>query len=367
MSFIGNYSEEKENLVPPPPEKPQGPTLASVLQDPKESALFGSMLKAEGADSALMLRLADSKLEPGDMRELEVYRAQFFEKKERVKTVNAVVTKETIVDFAASHPELQQIINMVGPDKAVGILQAQMARLAVEEPPRFDEIFNKVRILGEARKRAEELDKIVEERVQKLGLDTTTVAKILAIDNTAERKKKLSELVKEKYKAAGEMASWKNLWRGKKDVDIEREVVGLDMNKMYIETRLSEIDHHMERVGEVLALDMENNADLRHALAREITGEKKVEEKNSGFKEMKSSLMSDETLMSEWAEFKAAEADWATKSDADKTAARDRFVQEYQKKREDTIKKGKGFWSSIFSGMFSLYTIDSAKKDKLKL
>jgi hypothetical protein len=113
---------------------------------------------------------------------------------------------------------------------------------------------------------------------------------------------------------------------------------------------------------------MNNNEDLRHALAREIVGDKRpLEEKNTGFKEVRDCLMSDETLSSEWETYKSTENGWATKTDVDKKAARDKFADDYKKKREEKLKKGKGFWTGIFGGIFSMYTIDDAKKDTLKL
>ncbi len=367
MSIIGSYSEEKDKLTPPPPEKEHGPTLSSVLNDPKESAFFGAMLKEKGADPDLMKRLADAKLDQGDIERLEDYRSQFVEQKERVKNVNTAITKETIKDFASSHPELQQIVNMVGPEKAVGVLQAQMDRIAMEDPWRFEQIFDKVRILLEARERAETLDKDITEQVAKLGIDESEVAKILAIDNASERREGLTALVKARYEALGKLSGWKNLWTGMKSNDIDDIVNDLNIRKAHIETRIAEINQRMIQVGEVVALDINRNDDLRHALAQEILGQKKVEEKNAGFKEMKGSLMSDESLNEEWEVFKQAQADWATKTDADRVAARDSFVQEYQKKRQEKVNAGKGFWAGIFKGMFSLYTITQEKKDNLKL
>ena len=122
----------------------------------------------------------------------------------------------------------------------------------------------------------------------------------------------------------------------------------------------------LEQMGGVLALDVNNNPDLRNAMAREIIGEKAAKEESASYKDMKSDMPTDEGFESEWEVFKNSKAGWSALPDAEKLLRRDEFAKSYEDKLKEKTDKKRGFWAHMFRATFNLFDVNT-KKANLKL
>lgn len=346
--------EEQEN-----PKNPTGPTLKAIIGDTKKSALFGSFLQHEGGKSVqkLVTRLFEGNLSEGDIAELAEYRTAFVEKIGRAEAVSAALTVENINQFASNSKELTDIINTIGADRAVAVVKGQIEKLVIEDEEQFELIASNLGQLQYFQKgEMEETNNKIRGYLAKYKIDEQSYVRILQNPNMAARLEELSELIHSKMSRLGKVFDF---FSGRSMVGAR--IGGAEDNKVEIELAIEQLNFHMQSVGEALALTVDQNSDVRHALSQELIGEKPEKEKKTGFKEMKGGMPDGEAIDEAWDEYKTGVTDWATLSSVDQDAQRELFRKKYQK---ETLENNEfsGFWASFFKSFFS----SMMKKKSLK-
>ncbi len=344
--------EKKEQTTPPP----QGHTLAEVLQDKNKSHLFGKLLE-EGGNKHLAARLAEGKLEESDIQLLEEQRKIFSEKITQSEKVERLLTKENIIDFARNHPEFEKIINLVGPEKAIKVIQSQLKEISITDEGRFNVIASLMEAY-DSNKNGEY--KEINDKVGKLLKDNKISEKeyldVLAIVDPDEKEKALKRLSVKTFGGFKKALNYFGLYEAKDTFESLKE------SEISLEDSITQLNIHNESIGSALFLSVSGNDDMRKALFGELLNEKAPEEPKSGFREAKKETFNESEFGTAWEDKKKATPGYATLG-AGQEAVKQAFIDE-QKKAYKEKNEGKGFWHEILSAITE--ALISSKKDKLK-
>ncbi|MCE9549322.1 hypothetical protein K8Q98_02905 [Candidatus Nomurabacteria bacterium] len=349
MGILDTFRKSKEVERPNAAPVKKGFTLAEILQDKEKSHLFGKLLERYGRED-LSLRLTKGELEENDIANLEQDRLHFVEIMDKAEKVKGLLTTENVVEFAHNHPEFEQIVNLVGPEKAKKVIQGQLVELAFADEYRFDIIADRVETYesyknGEYKKLNEKVEKMLEDG----NFTEQEYIDALNIQDPKAKKKALQELASKsqgKFKKVVNFLSRGKFTRGKLE---ELENNGISMEKA-----LEELNSHQSEIGSVLFGTMTADKGMREALHAEITGVKKEGEKKTSFgdaRREKAAVFNQASFDAAWEEFKKREA-YGAAHHYEKDGLKDMFIEEQKQAYREKSGEAKGFWESIFSSFF---------------
>ncbi len=338
--------KEKKNQGPLPPE---GHTLKEVLADKEHSDLFGEFLAQNGLKD-LAERIRDKTLTESDIDLLEEQRKIFSGKMTQTEKLKESITEENIVGFARANPDFQKIVNLVGPGRAVKVIQSQLKELSITDEARFKNIVKKIEAHD---KHKNGKYKEINDQVEKLLADNKISSKeyldVFAIEDFNERRKAQEKLAR-KYGRKWFHGLNKDLFAMLMDSgDSTEEQVKL-------------LSAKEKAIGSALFATISENESVRKSLFAELVGEKAPVESKIGFNEAKKGTLDEKKFDENW-EHEKQQSDYDSQPPDVQENIRNVFVDE-QKQKYREANKGKGFWASIFEAMFERMIND--KKAKLK-
>lgn len=344
-----NAKEEAKTKDPNDVEQP-GRTLTDIIADKSESAIFGSFLKKEGPSGVeLAERLAKNELRAEDLKALEVRRLEHIQKMHEVEGLEKQMTPEYVANFAKYSPKFQEIVNLIGPEKAASALQSQMRELLVSDQDRFNNLSNKMKELMTFRRgELSDTDKAIIEECKKNGVSEADFMKALAMEDEEERKEFLKGHVRNSYKWYKKGADFITFGKWSKE-----DAKNLAAKKDDMDAVLETLNNHISGVGGMLEDVVDGNDAVRGAFAAEIIGEKIPKpEPQKTFKEARSEKATEEKMIDdEWLKYKAAVKFDTLATQPEKDAEIAKFRQQMIDQEKEKNKK-KGFWASLFASLF---------------
>lgn len=325
---------------------PEENTLIAILADEERSAHFGELLN-HGPDEDIELaeRLFTQKLNPGDMILLEKRRGEAVKRFESVENTEKFVTEENILSLGKLNPDFQNIINLVGPDKAIDVIKNELSGIAFTDNARYiniEKAINKLNKFNETKYK--DLDDEVAQISKESGIKDSVYIKLLAIENKDEREKSIRKEIRNTYGIISLGMDW--MTGQSKITAAELATKRNDILKVR-----NELERNIKNIGKLLSISVDENELMRKSLAKELTGssENSNEEKAFGFKNSRDSVPTVENTKVEWEKYKK-DIKWDNlTSSQDKDDKKRDFAESIAKKRS----KGKGgFWEILFSSMF---------------
>lgn len=356
--FRKSKEEKKEHSTPPA----KGFTLAEILNDGKSFHLFGKILEKEG-DKELAQKIAEGKIEEGDIELLEQARLKYQEKVQVSEGVENLLTEETIVEIARNHPDFEKIVNLVGPKKAISAIKSQLREICITDEARFDTIAEPLKNHDSYKKgEFKKTELAVEKMCKDKGISPKAYLEALAIEDPEEKQTALKKLVKEKYgkfEKGINFLSLGALTRSGMD--------DLKAGEASLEEALAEMNAHQEAIGDALFASVSGNEDMRNALARELISEKAPKvEPEVGFGDAKKEVIgafTDAACDKDWEDLKV-KTGYDSQDDLGQDVIKDEFINAQKEKYKKKGPASKGFWASIFAALFEK-KIEN-KKDTLK-
>lgn len=348
----------RDNVTPPP----KGESLAEILKDQKKSDLFGEMLGKSGHEE-IALKIVEKRLEEEDLAFLESARQAFLEKMARAEELEKWVNKENVLALAKNHPGFQIVVNLVGLERAVKVIQGQFKKLAIEDEEAFENLAIGIETYegfkgGKYKARNEETEKMLKER----NIKVPEYEEAMKIKDEKKRKKALRVLARKSFGKFRKAVDLITFYRSSKKMAGNLEETG-ELNKATV----AELDNYQDDILATLYSSM-NNQSVRDTIASELMGEKTGEsgqEQKVGFMDAKKvgpESFDEAKYLSDW-EAEKAKTNFGSSDPAQQAAIRDRF-QVQQKQAHQEQNKKKGFWRSFFAGLWEK-TIDD-KKNILK-
>jgi hypothetical protein len=293
---LESYKKEQERLEKEEakkagtPEEPEDTlTLKEIMKDDKQNALLGEMVEHDGdaTDKEMFARLVSDKMETSDIDALSKFRGKFAERMRDAESIQEELTPELAREIAENNPDLKKVMGLVGPEGIVSAVQETIKKMAVSDPETFKKISKQVEAVKRFREGdLKKLDDDIKEKCKKEGINADKFAKALAIEDDAERKKALVDLVKGEWGTGG----WSSFKRGLNAIDstisklfgadsyLEEKANRLSDTKQQIDDAFDELAKHKKKLGSVLAGSIKGNKDLFEALSREIVGGPKKKE-----------------------------------------------------------------------------------------
>jgi|GEM_PF-4901640 len=338
--------QEKENKAAQPPA---GHTVAEILKDKEKSDLFGQLLKREGKEE-LALRLAEGKLEYGDMDLLESQRILFSEAMERSEKIGKMLSAESITELGRNNQNFERIVNLLGIERAAKVIRGQLMELAINDEQRFNRIGQRLEDMEKYRKgEYKEINDQVEKLCKESGITPKEYLDALAIEDKKEKEKKLKELAQKAHVGFKKFINIITLGKYGKNLTLAKLMDG----ETSLEDVMKKLDQYYEEIGQSLSYTVENNQSMRQAMSQELIGEKGATASQEGFGDAKKEAGDqkfDETKFDkEWEAYKKA-ADYDAHP-GDQETIKDMFIDEQQKKYGGKGAEG-GFWASIFTVLF---------------
>ncbi len=353
-------------------ETPEPLTLKDIMADKEKSSLFVKMLDHDGGqeEKNLLVRLSTSKLEEADVDALSNYRKKFEVKMQRVENVKEQITEEMAIEIAERNPDIKKLLDNVGADSIVSIVQDRLGDLSVTEPERFNRFAKSIENMQSFQKgKFNELQNNVEKMCKEKNLNGDEYLKALAIEDPDEREKALVSLVRD---------SWGDGFLGKSRRFLDllsfkafsaNGTIELDKNKSEVDAVFQELDKKKKSIGKILAATIKGSDDMREALAKSISGESTKKEQ-FGFKDAKSvPQIKEGEIQKRWEEQKAegfygsnGTKTWDKMSVVEQDSARDNFLNDI--KTEQASKRKVGLWSLIFGSIFEAFLLDQKKNLK---
>ena len=358
MSILENSWKKKEaaNQTAQKEKDKNKLTTADILSDTENNKLFGDFLQ-KNRKVLLAKRLRENKLSAKDLRDLEGLRSEFSSKMEKAKEIGDFLTVETVRSMASRNPEFSLLLDQVGEARMLNVWKNKLKELSMKDETRFERVYKSISGYKENIKESEDEIK----RLCKLNnIEETAFEKILGMpgETPAERQARAKAIESELNKKCGYFKRFFYTQVAAKDIEVETENL-LSMS-------FAEIDQNIKDLGEVLQSTLNENKDMREALNREITGDKKPGRRDSAFQETTKHVMTEDQILQEWQTSRPA--NFETMDLAAQESTRDDFLQKIQAKKENDmgeVKKKGGFWSKIIEGVFSAFFI-GFNKNKLK-
>ena len=321
--------------------------VGNILADKKQSALFGQFLEsapdelgeAPGAGKERRERLFKDESTPEDKERLIEQKKQFLERQKEVERVSKAFTPKFIDQLASYSPQLETLVEFGGAEAVHSALTSKLEMFAMMQPEHFGEI---VQAYDEVIKNAEAANQRIEEICQKYNITSKEYLDVMGTTpDETERQKKLGDLIK------GKMGDVKKFWKKTREkIQAKRdEKAGLQAKEMDFKEEIDklrvEYDKELEKVGDVLAVSIEQDKSIHKAFMSAMRGEKAPkEEQSGGFKEMQGLMQGEEVLDKESKEqWDAFVKDNPTKDTADE---KDKFKASYVGKK---LRGKTGTWS----------------------
>ena len=335
--------KDEEHAAPPPP----GHFLAEILQDENKFHLFGKVLE-NGGHHALAERIAEDRLEAGDIDLLEEQRKIFSEKMSLVEKVGKLLTKESVVELARNHPDFEKVVNLLKPEGTIRAIQSQLLEISITDESRYESIEQAIEAADSFKNGAyKEINDEVEKVCKDMNISQKEYLDALAIEDPKDKEKALKKLAKGRYgffKTAINMISGEE---GKKLRDLK-------YSEMSLKYSLDELNTYNNAVGSALYSSIKDNAEMRGALHEELMGDKTAVEKKVGFSDMKkeaAGVFNEKEKVKNWENYKK-QAGYDNEDDFGKDIIKGMFVDEEKKKFKERNVKNTGFWHSIFAAVF---------------
>lgn len=327
-------------------ERP-GSTLTDIIKHPTESAIFGSLLKKNGADSdALIERLYKNELQQDDLSKLEEARRVHIQKMHEVENLEKQMTPEYITEFAKNSSKFQELVNLIGPKKSGEMLKNQMRDLLVNDSDKFDSLSGKLmELITYKEGTLSDLDKDILDECKKNGVSEANFMKALAMENEDEQREFLREHIRSSFGRFKRAFDFVGGWS--KD-----DAKKLAARKHDMDTAVKNLNSRIGDVGSMLENVVDANDAVRNAFASEILGEQvPPPTPQMTLREARKETSSEEELLDqEWEKEKKAlkfETLTPKKKEAAKNAFRTKMIEDQKKKTEK-----KGFWASLLSSLF---------------
>ncbi|MEI8174603.1 MAG: hypothetical protein WCG28_01485 [bacterium] len=362
MGILDKVRKNKEEKLDKAEQvSPAGSSMPEIMKDKKKSVLFGEMLKQAGKLD-LAKRLREGKLDANDLADINKYREAFTGMEVESERVRGLLTEESINNLTRYHPDFKQIVDSSTPEKVIKAIESQLELLFVSDRARFDEIVSAME--GSEKYQSgkyQENEKKIEEFCSKNKIDEEEYLKILAIENKSERNLAMLKLAKSKngrFKKVIHAITF-----GLKAKDNTLDILsGLKDSEKAINGSIKKLDGLQREIADALFSSLTQNESMRHALSRELIGEKAEEDGRMGWKEAKGQTLNETELNNGWEARKKRER-YASKSVLEQEAIKDTFIQE-QKAEYKRANQGKGFWATVFEDFIE--GLIDAKKSKLK-
>lgn len=305
-------------------------TLQQLLTDSRKSGLFGEYMQKQGHEE-LGGRLSQSKLEDGDVATLNEQKKAFLERMKQVEIVGAAFSLEELEKFGKVNSKLETFKGLVGNEGISASLLPNLERMAIREPERFDKIMKSFDRIRGAEKVVGALNQRTEGFFSEYKHKPSEEEYLGILKNESDpflRQEKLERLVREK------IGFWKKFSLGKEAVT--REARHID-RRAEIRNALQHHDSMLKNAGEVLALTMIEDPQVKEAFQKTLLGEKYEQQELAGFKEMHGLMPAEDDLKLEWAR--------AVKEGTSKPNFEKKYFEGFNRKN-----KKEGFWMNLLKG-----------------
>lgn len=208
---IKHDKETAAAVTPPYPRQPE----VDIIKKPEHEERFakmleqGDLLRAGGLDpQELSAILTQPDLaEAGDFSKLAQAQDIYLQQLDRSRSIIETVTNDTVQEFAASSPELQDAIKLRGPEKIAEFVQKQLSEIAMSDPARFDAIrtdSDALKTYTEAQSihLKDEFERICKER--HIEVDQSKIVRVLNNPNPYLRTQELRAEINNGYRVSAE-------------------------------------------------------------------------------------------------------------------------------------------------------------------
>ena len=115
-----------------------GPTIIEIIHDEQDSKQFGQMLETEGKKELgeLAVRMRNGDLNETDMKQIEKYRLQYLETKERVSQIGAGIDAR-LAEMRAKSKTFNSACAAFGGENYASVLKQGLNDLAFTKPAEF--------------------------------------------------------------------------------------------------------------------------------------------------------------------------------------------------------------------------------------
>ena len=245
-------------------------TMKEILGDEEKNSLLGKMLERTGdpADTQLFARITKKKPEAGDLDSLEKHRKVFEEKMKQVEAIGKELTPELALEVCQLSPDLSAILkNQIKAEDMVSMVKDNLGELAVTDPNRFAEMFDKIQKMQDFKKGDfKQLDDSVIELCKKQNINPGEYMKALAIEDAEKQDKALTDLVRKSW-GEGNWGIVKNIFDVFGNVSKGDKQMLLDQ-KTKIDAVFADLANKKKDIGSVLAGTISENPDMREAMAK---------------------------------------------------------------------------------------------------
>lgn len=352
MGILDSFKKSKDAAKPQPTPPQEGQTLAEILANKANAHMFGELLEKNGKND-LGGKIAKGTLDKYDMSLLEAQRKIFSEKMLKAESVEKLVTKDNLESIAASSDYFAQVINLVGTENAIKVIQTKLKEVSIKDPIKFQEMADAMEEQDSFKKAnyKKENDKI-EKFLKQHNVDPKEYMEAVAIKDPAEKERAMKALSRKQYGIFRRALNVFSSELGKDTLD------DLKNAETSIEAQVKLLQDKERDIGYILFMAMDGNESMRKALAGELVGEKSPMAPKRTLKESKNAGELDVAkLKKDWEPYKKAKGfDKSGITTTEQDAIRDSFISEQEKAHEAEIAGG-SFWDKFFDTMF---------KDKLK-
>jgi hypothetical protein len=362
MGIIDQFRKNKEEKIDKvKPAPPEGHSVPEIMQDKKSSVLFGELLKKNGLTD-LGHRLREGKLDPGDMAVLDKHRKEFSEMLVESEKTREFLTEENIISLARNHPDFKQVIDVSTPEKVAKAIGSQLEFLFINDRNRFNEVVSAMKDLEKyGGGKFKENEKKIEKFCSDNGISQEEYLGIVAIKNGSERNLAMAKLAKSKYGKFKRVVNW--VTHGKYAKDNTGDIFSaLKDSEKTMNSSIKRLDGLHREIADALFLSLTQDESMRHALSRELVGEKAEEDERIGWKDAKGQTIDEDKWKKEW-EICKREKDYRRSSMVEQEGIKDTFLQE-QKDAHKKKNANKGFWATIFEDFIEKLIND--KRSQLK-
>ncbi len=370
MGIVDSLKQRQNKKWESAEPTPRGLSLVEIRDDNDKSYHFGQMLEKSGKHE-LAVKFAEGTLDANDLGIINKQRLLFLEKTAQVEKIEEMVTEENIINIARKHPQFQEIVDNITPEKAVEAIRGQLMEMSINDEGRFNRIIKYTQTLDSYKNG--EL-KVLEKNVSQLLKDNNISSKeyegALAIEDPQEKEKALKELAS---KIPGEARKFLRSLTvgilGKGGTLNEDTLRNLVESGAAIGESVKELRGHEHNVDYILASSLWNNQNMQENLLKELNPGQKAEKPKIGIMEARKKVGFNEKAYQEGWEKKKKETDGYEGFDEDKRKAlREGYLKE-QKASLKEITETKGWvqqiWADIIAGFNE--KLIREKKDTLKL
>ncbi|MBU1178308.1 hypothetical protein KJ903_03745 [Patescibacteria group bacterium] len=253
--------------------------------------------------------------------------------------LKGMLDEKMLARIAQANPEFQKILNRASSDRVREAVVSQLSVLAIEDGPKFKQIASSLEQVSQRREGFKEKDQQLEELCDRYGIEFSDIDKALEIENDRERESEIKRIIQE------QRGFWRKHLVDYSSREYRMRIKSLDQ-RADIQRELGALSGDFAMLGRAIRNSLGSD-EAQRAQTAAIRGqdiEANAIEKSASFSEAGTMIASDDDINTAWEKHKKGIPDYAAKSDADKKAITDSFIDSYD--REKT--KGKhGMWARI--------------------